>query len=202
MRVKNPDIMEKIIEFATSFQREHGRSPSTTEIADEVGVARGTAYTYLTTMHDRGLISYDGKDIITKVTNRINHSINNAPILGRVVCGDAVEEEENVEEFVDLPTKIFGNGDLFILQAYGDSMNQAGIEEGDYVVVKKQQTASEGDLVIALTNNENNLKRISFDKEGKWIILSPESDNPCYKPKRYRSVQIQGVVSHIIKKAQ
>ena len=202
MRKKNPDIMEHIIQYSNEYQREYGRSPSTTEIANEVGVARGTAYTYLTAMRNRGLIEYDGKNIITTITDRINHGINNAPIVGRVICGDAVAAEENIEEFVDLPTKIFGKGDLFILQAYGDSMNLAGIDAGDYVVVKKQQTASEGDLVIALTNGENNLKRISFDEENHWIILSPESDNSDYQPKKYRKVDIQGVVSHIIKKAQ
>ena len=202
MRKKDPKIMEHIIKFTKGYQREYGRSPSTTEIANEVGVARGTAYTYLTAMRDRGMIDYDGKNIITRVSELINHGTNNTPIIGRVVCGDPVEEEENVEEYIDLPVSIFGSGELFILQAYGDSMNQAGIEEGDYVVVRKQSTARSGELVVALTNNENNLKRISFDDENKRIVLSPESDNPIHKPKRYRSVQIQGVVTHIIKEAR
>ena len=70
------------------------------------------------------------------------------------------------------------------------------------MVVRKQSTARSGELVVALTNNENNLKRISFDDENKRIVLSPESDNPIHKPKRYRSVQIQGVVTHIIKAAR
>ncbi len=202
MRKKDPKIMEHIIEFTKGYQRENGRSPSTTEIANEVGVARGTAYTYLTAMRDRGMIDYDGKNIMTQVSDLINHGINNTPIVGRVICGDPVEEEENVQEYIDLPVSIFGSGELFILQAYGDSMNQAGIDEGDYVVVRKQSTAHNGELVVALTNNENNLKRISFDDENKRIILSPESDNPIHKPKAYQSVQIQGVVTHIIKEAR
>lgn len=199
MRQKNPEKMKAIIDFVIDYQREYGRSPSTTEIAKVINVARGTAYTYLTAMRDKGLIEYDGKEITTNLSQRINKTVNNAPIVGRVVCGDANAEEENIEEYVDLPAKIFGSDEVFILQTYGDSMNKAGIDDGDYVVVRKQETACEGDLVIALTNGENNLKRLSFDDKNKKVILSPESDNPIHKPKKYNNVKIQGVVKHIIK---
>lgn len=202
MRHKNTETMKKIVKFANEFHRLYGRSPSTTEIAEEVGLARGTAYTYLVAMKERGMIEYDGKNIVTNLSSLVNHEHNNAPIVGRVVCGDAAPEEEMVKEYIDLPAAMFGSGELFILEAYGDSMNLAGIDAGDYVVVRKQQTASEGDLVIALTNGENNLKRISFDDERKKIILVPESDNPRHKTKMYDSVIIQGVVTHIIKKVK
>ena len=199
MRVKKPEIMERIVTFANEYRREYGRSPSTSEIGAEVGVAKGTAYTYLTRMRDLGMIQYDGKDIITNISERINKAVNNTPIVGRVVCGDPVEEESMVEEYVDLPTSIFGSGELFILEAYGDSMDLAGIDAGDYVVVHKQNTASSGDLVVALTNGENNLKRIRFDNERQVIALCPESSNKRYKAKEYKEVQIQGVATHVIK---
>lgn len=199
MRKKKPEIMEHIITFADEYYRDCGRSPSTTEIAKAVGVARGTAYTYLTAMRDRGMIGYDGKNITTLNSSKINHRNRSTPIVGRVVCGDPTEEESNVSEYVDLPEAIFGSGEKYILEAYGDSMNLAGIEEGDHVVVRKQQTASEGDLVVALTDNENNLKRIHFDDERHVIVLCPESNNPRHKPKEYKEVRIQGVVTHIIK---
>ncbi len=200
MRVKKPEIMERIIAFANEFRREYGRSPSTAEIGAEVGVAKGTAYTYLTRMHELGMIRYNGKDIITNLSERINKAVNNTPIVGRVVCGDPTQEEEMVEEYVDLPASIFGSGELFILQAYGDSMDRAGIDAGDYVVVRKQNTANSGELVVALTNGENNLKRIRFDNERKVVALCPESSNKRYKVKEYKEVQIQGVVTHVIKK--
>lgn len=199
MRVKKPEIMERIVTFANEYRREYGRSPSTSEIGAEVGVAKGTAYTYLTRMRDIGMIQYDGKDIITNISERINKAVNNTPIVGRVVCGDPVEEESMVEEYVDLPTSIFGSGELFILEAYGDSMDRAGIDAGDYVVVRRQNTASSGDLVVALTNGENNLKRIRFDNERQVIALCPESSNKRYKVKEYKEVQIQGVATHVIK---
>lgn len=199
MRKKSPEIMERIIVFADEFLKCYGRSPSTTEIADEVGVARGTAYTYLIAMRDRGMIGYDGKDITTALSLKINHINNSTPILGRVVCGDPNMEEENVSEYVDLPEAIFGTGENYILEAYGDSMNLAGIDEGDRIVVRRQSTAKEGEIVVALTNGENNLKRIHFDNAKKVIVLSPESSNTKHKPKEYRKIQIQGVVTHIIK---
>lgn len=199
MRKKSPEIMERIIAFADEFLKCYGRSPSTTEIADEVGVARGTAYTYLTAMRDCGMIGYDGKDITTALSLKINHINSSTPILGRVVCGNPNTEEENVSEYVDLPEAIFGTGEKYILEAYGDSMNLAGIDEGDRIVVRRQSTAKEGEIVVALTNGENNLKRIHFDNAKKVIVLSPESSNPKHKPKEYREIQIQGVVTHIIK---
>ena len=199
MRVKKTEIMERIIDFTNEFHRECGRTPSTTEIANEIGIGRGTAYTYLVRMRELGMIGYDGKDIITNISNRINHAVNNTPIVGRVVCGDPTEEEAMVEEYVDLPTKIFGQGELFLLEAYGDSMNLAGIDAGDYVVVRKQNTAKTGDLVVALTNGENNLKRIRFDDERQVVALCPESSNKRYKIKEYKEIQIQGIVTHVIK---
>ena len=201
MRVKKAEIMDRIISFTNEFRREYGRSPSTTEIAKEVHTARGTAHSYLTRMRELGMIKYDGKEIITNISDRINHAVNNTPIVGRVVCGDPTEEESMVEEYVDLPACIFGYGELFILEAYGDSMNLAGIDAGDYVVVRKQNTANSGDLVVALTNGENNLKRIRFDDERQVVALCPESSNKRYKVKEYKDIQIQGVVTHIIKKA-
>jgi len=200
MRVIKKAIMDQIVSFVNEYYRINGRSPSITEIAKEVGVARSTAYAYLIRMNELKMIKYNGKDIITNLSDRINKAVNSTPIVGRVVCGDPNEEEQSVEEYVDLPTSIFGKGELFILEAYGDSMDLAGIEAGDYVVVRKQNTANSGDLVVALTNGENNLKRIRFDDKRRVIELCPESSNSSYKTKSYKEVQIQGVVTHVIKK--
>jgi len=200
MRVIKKAIMDQIVSFVNEYYRINGKSPSITEIAKEVGVARSTAYAYLIRMNELKMIKYNGKDIITNLSDRINKAVNSTPIVGRVVCGDPNEEEQSVEEYVDLPTSIFGKGELFILEAYGDSMDLAGIEAGDYVVVRKQNTANSGDLVVALTNGENNLKRIRFDDKRRVIELCPESSNSSYKTKSYKEVQIQGVVTHVIKK--
>lgn len=205
MRVKSTEIMNRILDFAKEFIRENGRSPYVREIAEEIGIGKGTAYTYLTAMRDRGMITYDGKNISSEAIEKINHETANTPLLGRVTCGDAVEEEAKVEEYLDLPTSIFGKGDKFILEAYGDSMDMAGIDEGDWLVIRKQNTAKTGDLVIALVEGtKNNCKRISFDRKTQSVILTPESSNPVHVPHKYRAenLEIQGVVTHIIKRAK
>ena len=205
MRIKSTEIMEQILEFAKEFIRNNGRSPYVREIAEEIGIGKGTAYSYLTAMRDRGMIAYDGKNISNDAIDKINHEFANTPLVGRVVCGNAVEEESAVEEYVDLPTSIFGSGEKFILKAYGDSMNLAGIDEGDLLVVRKQNTADEGELVIALIDGvNNNCKRLAYDRKAKAVVLKPESTNPVHTPHKYRAdeLQIQGVVTHIIKSAK
>lgn len=109
MRKKNPEIMEKILNYTDEFHRKYRRSPSTTEIANEVGIGRGTAYTYLTAMRDRNMIEYDGKNITTQNSSRINHRNYSIPVVGRVVCGDPNEEEQDIRELIVL-FQSFKNG--------------------------------------------------------------------------------------------
>ena len=106
--------------------------------------------------------------------------------------------EASVEEYIPLPVSIFGSGELFIVRASHDSMIEAGIDDGDLVVVRKQQTARDGDIVVALVNNENTLKRYYRDDKHHCIILHPENSTmsdiivhgECY---------IQGVAQQVIK---
>jgi len=203
MRVKSKDKMNQILEFAMDFIRQNGRSPSTREIAEEIGTAKGTAHTYLIRMNELGMIKYDGRTISSETIRKINHGKTSTPVVGRVVCGTPAEEQEAVEEYVDLPESIFGKGEKFILRAYGDSMNKAGIEEGDFLVVTKGRTAQFGDIVIALYDNENTCKRYRFDEEKGVPALFPESTNKKHKPIALNEkVVLQGIVTHIIKNAK
>ena len=151
--------MKEICEYAEQYYLQNGQSPSTTKIAEAVGVSRGTAYKYLVAMNDNGMIEYDGQDIQTPVTKKLNKDTSQTAIVGSVPCGSPQYEEENIEEYISLPTAIFGKGDFFILRASGQSMIEAGIDDGDLVVVKKQVEANEGDIVVALVDNQNTLKR-------------------------------------------
>jgi repressor LexA len=165
-------------------------------IADEVGIGKGTVYKYLVEMDEKGMISYDGKSIRTKGMSKSRNASNLVPILGSVVCGTPELAEENFEEYVSLPETIFGKGDFFILRTHGDSMIDAGINDGDFVVVERRNTANSGDMVVALVENETTLKTLLFDKNGK-IILHPENKNmPDIRP---NECYIQGVARHIIK---
>lgn len=197
MRSKSPELMSQICKYAEQYYLQNGHSPSTTKIAEAVGISRGTAYKYLVEMDERGMIKYDGKEIQTPVTKKVNKDISRTAIVGSIPCGTPEYEEENVEEYVSLPNAIFGKGDFFILRASGNSMIEAGIDDGDLVVIRKQVSAEEGDIVVALVDNQNTLKRFYRDEENKKIILHPENKNmkdivvdECY---------IQGVACHVIK---
>ena len=197
MRSKDPELMDRIIKYVEDYYLQHGQSPSTAKIADAVGIVKSTAYKYLVEMSNKQMIEYDGKEISTAVTRKYNGEQTQSAIVGSVHCGSLQYEEENIEEYVSLPTSIFGKGDFFILRARGQSMIDAGIDEGDLEVVRKQCEAHEGDIIVALVDNQNTLKRYYRDDKNKKIILHPENKqmediivDDCY---------IQGVASHIIK---
>lgn len=197
MRSKSPELMSQICKYAEQYYLQNGHSPSTTKIAEAVGISRGTAYKYLVEMDDRGMIKYDGKEIQTPVTKKVNKDNSQTAIVGSIPCGTPEYEEENVEEYVSLPNAIFGKGDFFILRASGNSMIEAGIDDGDLVVIRKQVSAEEGDIVVALVDNQNTLKRFYRDEENKKIILHPE--NKKMKDIVVDECYIQGVACHVIK---
>ena len=197
MRSKSPELMNQICKYAEQYYLQNGHSPSTTKIAEAVGISRGTAYKYLVEMADRGMIEYDGQEIQTPVTKKVNTDISQTAIVGSVPCGSPQYEEENIEEYISLPTAIFGKGDFFILRASGNSMIEAGIDDGDLVVVKKQMYADDGDIVVALVDNQNTLKRFYRDNDNRKVILHPE--NKRMKDIVVDDCFIQGVACHVIK---
>ncbi len=200
MRSKSIDLMNQIKEFAERFYIEEGRSPSTTEIAVEVGVSRGTAYRYIVEMAEKGLIEYDGSSITTEATRKYKGSGTSATILDcSVSCGPGLLEEQRILEYVRLPETVFGSGEMFLLRANGDSMVDAGIDDGDWIVVRKQNTAEEGDIVVALSDGLNNLKYFYKNKKKKCAILRSANAVKNYKDIEVYDLQIQGIAQHVIK---
>lgn len=203
MRSKNKALMDKICNFVNDYYKMYRKSPSVNEIAKGIGVAKTTSYRYLVEMNEKGIISYDGKTIETSHTDKCISGYFSAPVVGSVRCGDPETEEESVEEYVSLPTSIFGTGEFYILRAVGDSMIDAGINENDLVLIKKQSTASEGDIVVALDeNNENTLKTYAgVDEESQHAILRYENQK-VYPEKiiKVKQLVVQGVAVNVIKK--
>lgn len=197
MRSKSPELMDKILKYAEQYYLDKGHSPSTSVIANALDISKATAYRYLVEMNDKGILAYDGQEIQTDVTRKLNSENNRTAIVGSVPCGTPEYEEENIEEYISLPTAIFGKGDFFILRASGQSMIEAGIDDGDLVVVRKQIYADDGDIVVALVDNQNTLKRFYRDEENKKVILHPE--NKKMKDIVVDDCYIQGVACHIIK---
>lgn len=202
MRSKSPEKMKEILEFAESFFLSANRSPSTTEIAKAVKISRGTAYRYLIEMSEKGMIEYDSGEISTPLISRYNSGHSEAPICGNVPCGSPTEEIENIEQIVSLPTQIFGKGPLYILRASGDSMVDAGIDDGDYVVIRKTNEAKIGDIVVALDEeNKNTLKTyIGVNRKTKKVILGYRN-KAVYGDMTIEvsELYIQGVAQHVIK---
>lgn len=202
MRSKNPEVMKEICTYVNNYYRIRRTSPSANEIAKAVGIAKTTAYRYLVDMNARGMISYDGHAIETPQINRCTSGYFSAPIVGSIRCGDPETEDAYIEEYVSLPESIFGKGEFYILRASGDSMIDAGIEDKDLVVIKKQDTASVGDIVVALDeDNQNTLKTYAgIENESGNAILRYENQGK-YQNKviRVRELVVQGVAKHVIK---
>ena len=200
MRHKSTELMGTIKAFVEEYYKNYRHSPSTTEIANAVGIARGTAYKYLLAMSDNGMIRYDGQQISTEQTEKVQTEYTSVALLGAVSCGVPTLEEEYAEEYVSLPVSMFGNGSFFLLRAKGTSMIEAGINPGDLVLIRKQSEAKDGEIVVALVNNENTLKRLFVDSEQKCVRLHPENKSmeDIIVPED-ENLQIQGVAVHVIK---
>ena len=202
MRSKSPELMKEICTYVSDHYRTWRTSPSVSEIAKAVGIAKTTAYRYLVDMNDRGMISYDGHTIETPQIDKCVTGYFSAPIVGSIHCGDPETEEEHVEEYVSLPESIFGSGEFYILRASGDSMVDVGIEDKDLVVIRKQETASVGDIVVALDeDSQNTLKTFDgIDEESGYAILRFENQRRYpNKEIRVRELVVQGVAKHVIK---
>ena len=197
MRHRSTETMGLIQRFVEGFYLEHIRSPSTGEIAEGTGIPRSTVYKYLVAMAQQGLLEYDGREIITGRTRKISGDTMRVAVLGSVSCGLPQYAEENIEEYVSLPVSLFGSGAFFILRASGQSMIEAGIEGGDMVVVRQQTTAKEGEIVVALVENETTLKRYYLDKKRRCVRLHPE--NSAMEDIYAETCAIQGVAVHVIK---
>lgn len=197
MRYKSKDTMDCIVKAIEDYFFSHNRTPSITNIADITGLARSTVFRYLKEMDTKGLVIYDNVTIHTPVTEKADTKFNYTPVLGSVACGEPQLDEENFEEYVALPTALFGNGDFFILRTRGESMIEAGIEPGDMVVVRKQNYANEGDIIVALVDNETTLKRYYIEDQTGRPILHPENKN--MKDIYPENCFIQGVAAHVIK---
>ena len=104
MRSKSPELMSEIKKYIEDYYLQNRQSPSTTKIAEAVGIARSTAYKYLVEMAEKNMIEYDGQKISTNVTRKYSGEQTQTPIVGSIPCGSPQYEEENIEEYVSLPT--------------------------------------------------------------------------------------------------
>ena len=187
-----------IYDFIKSYSDEHGYPPSVREIGAAVGLASpSTVHMHLKVLEENGLIKRDSKkprtiEVMGKqgssddqgglasVSQDLAADAIRLPLVGRVAAGTPILAEQNVEDTLTLPTSIVGDSSSFILRVRGDSMVNAGIFDGDYIVVKEQQDAHDGEIVVALIDDSATVK--TFYRERDRIRLQPENDTmePIY----------------------
>ena len=200
MRTKNEDIIKEILDFINKTFFHEREVPSVQEIADHVGLAKSSASRYLSEMEARGLIRKSGSfyGLETKAMQKAMKNVNELAIVGSIACGTPILAEENIESYLTISGDFLGAGEFFALRAKGNSMINAGIDDGDIVIIKKQSAADEGQIVVAMVEDGDcTLKRYFIDRRKKKIRLHPENDN--MEDMYYDKVEIQGIAVKIIK---
>lgn len=195
MRTLKKDHLETVERFVYGFIDKNGISPTMDEISEGTGLPKTTVYRYICALKSEGKLESEGhRSIVPKKTGAKTIRV---PVLGSVACGLPKFAEENIEEYVRLPSSLFGDGDFYILRADGDSMIGAGIASGDLVLVKHTSTAEPGSIVVALVGDEATLKRFYPDRAGRRIRLHPE--NSEYEDIFTDTCEIQGIAVKVLK---
>lgn len=199
MKGKNQSLMDNIVSYIDNRYMETHQAPSMREIAKKFELSVSTVKWYIDILVEKGIISNNNsyRGLSTNKMVKSTSNMNHIPIVGTIACGSPLFAEENIECYVPLPTALIGKGKFFILRANGESMKNAGINTGDYVIVRQQDYADEGQIVVALTGDESTLKRYYIDKDKKMIRLHPE--NETMEDMFFDSISIQGVAVKVLK---
>lgn len=195
MRSKDKTLMAAIEKFVSDYTDSNGISPTMQEVADGVGSSKATVQRYIAQLCDDGILDYSGYRTMTSTKTKA--AAIRVPVLGTIACGIPKFAEENIEEYVRLPVALFGKGNFFILRAYGDSMIEAGIDNGDLVLIRQQNYADEGQIVVALMEDEATLKRFYPEPKKHRIRLHPE--NSRMDDIYVDNCEIQGVAVKVLK---
>lgn len=195
MRTKNEDTVKAIKRYLEHCHACGGRA-TYRDIAAAVGCGKSSVQNYIEYMEARGIIKRDRYGYATDITERTPNGMVSVPRLGNIQCGPLYEESESADEYMLLPYSLVGRGEFYILTARGDSMTGAGIDDGDLVLVRREPCASEGDIVVALSDSGVTLKRLCRDASGR-MVLHPE--NSAYADIPADGCVIRGVAEKVIK---
>lgn len=199
MRTKDKELMNKMLNYINDNFEKTGRTPTYREIAKEFSITSGCVSNYIKEMAEKNMLenSFGSRGIRTLKMKKSNNAIEQLGVVGTIACGSPMYAEENIETYISFPRALLGNGEFFILRANGESMIDAGIDDGDLVIIRKQETAEEGDIIVALINDEATLKRFYRDKKRRKIRLHPE--NAKLEDMYFDNIAIQGVAIKVIK---
>jgi repressor LexA len=196
---------QEIFDFIKRYSADFGYPPTVRDIGKAVGLASSsTVHAHLANLEKLGLLRRDPTkpraiEMLDRAREGVEQAVENVrslvrpeglPLVGQVAAGSPVLAEENIEEYVAVPPLAGGEEGEYVLRIRGESMKNAGILEGDYVVVRPQDSASDGEIVVALVGEEATVKR--FFREDDHVRLQPE--NETMEPIRSRDVRVLGRV--------
>jgi repressor LexA len=190
---------QEIFDFIKRYSAKYGYPPTVRDIGKAVGLASSsTVHAHLANLEKLGLLRRDPTkpraiELLDRAVEQVRQIVRpeGVPLVGSVAAGQPILAEENIEEYVNLPPAAGGEDGDFVLQVRGDSMIDIGILEGDFVVVRPQETAADGEIVVALVGEEEaTVKR--FFRESDHVRLQPE--NATMEPIRSADVRVMGRV--------
>lgn len=195
---KDGETRERILSYIDEYVREYMRSPSIRDVAMGTGISRAMVQRYMAAMRDEGVIDYTRGDASTAFTRKIDRDRVLVGKSGNIACGVPREPAVDFGEYVSLPKSWLGDGVFFILEASGDSMVDAGIDDGDLVLVRQQETAEDGDIAVVLVDgSETTLKRFYRLPEKKAYRLHAE--NRAYADRVVTDAVVQGIAVKVLK---
>ena len=192
---------KEIFDYIGSYASKYGYPPTVREIGKAVGLhSSSTVHAHLANLEKSGLLRRDPSkpraiEVLVDKAKRVIQPVG-LPLVGNVAAGAPILAEENIEEYVDVPDVIGGEDGDYILRVRGESMKNAGIIEGDYVVVHPSETADDGEIVVALIGDEATVKR--FFREDDHVRLQPE--NETMEPIRSREVAVLGRIVGVLRR--
>jgi repressor LexA len=191
----------EIFDFIRKYAARYGYPPTVREIGKAVGLhSSSTVHAHLSNLEKIGLLRRDPTKprAIELLVDRAKRVVRppGLPVVGQVAAGQPVLAEEQIEEYLEVPEVIGGETGDYILRVKGDSMKGAGIMEGDYVVVRPADIADDGEIVVAVIEDEATVKRFYRDKDG--VRLQPE--NSAYKPIKTTEAKLLGKVTGVFRK--
>jgi len=189
---------QEIVDFIKRYSARHGYPPTVRDIGRAVGLASSsTVHQHLANLERVGLLRRDPSkpraiELLDRAVQEVRGMVrqNALPLLGAVAAGQPMLAEENIEDYVPVPSAAGGDDGAYLLRVRGESMKNVGIIEGDLVVVRPQETADDGDIVVALVGEEATVKR--YFREADHVRLQPENDE--MEPIRSREVRVFGRV--------
>jgi repressor LexA len=185
----------QIFDYISRYLSRHGYPPTVREIGKAVGLhSSSTVHAHLAKLENLGVLRRDPTKprALEVLVERARRAVrpSGLPLVGNVAAGEPILAEENIEEYLDVPSMIGGDEGDYVLRVRGESMQEAGILAGDYVVVRQAKKATNGDIVVALIGDEATVKR--YFREKDHIRLQPE--NRAMKPLKTREAQLLGKV--------